>query len=307
VTYIGAPYQERAAAMLVAGIRKWAGEYRDCPVYVVVTDPSVTGSRLDGLNATLVPLKLDGAIRDYPFAEKAFAAAEIEGLLAGKAGTLAWFDPQTLVLGPPSEMDLTDGFSAAVAPVQFVNAGQAPDEPVDAFWGPIYERCGLTDLGRLFPVETKVDGRTVRAWLNCGMFAVRPDRGLCREWAAILGGFLRDADYQRTAVTDAVRRTFLHQAVISALVVARLRRGEIRMLSSGYNYPLFCHGLDFKTASGAFRIPADKKASRLEDLTSVFLETLVFQRPDWLDLVPPAGEALRTWLTEAARTYIRSK
>jgi len=306
VTFIGAPYQESAAAMLVASIRTWGGEYRGCPVYVVITDPRVTGARLGDLNVTLLPLKLDALIRDYPFAEKAYAAATVEELVAGTVRSLAWFDPQTLLLRPPTEMDMDDGISAAVAPVQFVNTGQAEDEPINAFWGPIYKRCGL-DLNKLFLVETKVDSRIIRAWLNCGMFAVRPDRGLCREWAKILDEFLHDQKYQRAAVTDAVRKTFLHQAVVSTLIVSRLERREIRMLSAGYNYPLYCHGLDFKAASGTYRIPASKRAEKLNDLTSAFLETLLLRHPDWLDFVPPIEEPLKKWLTEATQKYFPSK
>ncbi len=116
VTYIQLPYQEDAAAMLVDSIRAWGGEYRDCPIYAVLTDPRASGLRLKDKNVQLVPLELKESVRNYPFAAKAYAAAKVESLIAGKARSLAWFDPETMLLRSPREMDLKDGISAAVAP-----------------------------------------------------------------------------------------------------------------------------------------------------------------------------------------------
>jgi hypothetical protein len=42
-----------------------------------------------------------------------------------KNRSLAWFDPETLLFRPSRETDLKDGISAAGAPAQFVNTGQA--------------------------------------------------------------------------------------------------------------------------------------------------------------------------------------
>jgi hypothetical protein len=85
--------------------------------------------------------------------------------------------------------------------------------------------------------------------------------------------------------------------VISTLIAARLKREEIHMLPSGYNYPLFCHGLDFTTLTGAtYKVPPHKKAKRLDDLTSVFIESLFAEHADWIQFVPPAAEPLKAWL-----------
>lgn len=304
VTYIGAPYQEAAAAMLVDSIRTWGGEYRNCPVYVVLANPKAQGILLKDKNVELIPLKLEEMVLNYPFAAKAYAAAKVEELIAGKVRSLAWFDPETLIFRPAKEMDLKEGIAAAVAPVQFVNTGQAENEPVNAYWAPIYKRCNL-DPRKLFIVETGVDCKKIRAWLNCGMFAVRPDRGLCREWAKVLDEFLHDHEYQRTAITDAVHKTFLHQAIISTLIVSRLDRQEIRMFPFGYNYPLYCHGLDFKVATGTYQVPAHKKAKKLNDLTSVFHESFWYNHPDWMNFIPTADEPLKKWLTDTFNAYIK--
>jgi hypothetical protein len=301
VTYLHQESQERAAAMLVDSIRRWGGEYAACPIYAVLTNPGRTGSLLQGKAVDLVSLALDESVRVFPFAAKAFAAAHVEQMTGGKIDTLVWLDPETLLFGPPAEYDLKPGAETAVAPVSLVNIGQSPDEPIDAFWAPIYRRCGL-DPAAIFSVETFVDSKKVRIWLNCGMFSVRPERGLLREWAKILDEFLRDADYQRAAVSDALHRTFLHQAVISTLIASRLKGPEIHWLPKGYNYPLYCHGLGFTGASGIVHlVPDRKKIKTLDELTSVFVESLLAARPDWIQYIPPASEPLRTWLVQEVR------
>lgn len=298
VTYIGDNSQEAPAAALAASIRKWGGEYADCPVYVVLVDPGVSGYRAKDFNVELVSLELPDEVSGYPFAWKAWAAARVEELTEGMFSTLVWLDPETMILRPPTAYDLKSGFGAAVAPVALINTGQPETEPVDAYWAPIYERCGL-DMAKMFTVETKVDCKQVRVWLNCGMFSVRPDRGLLREWKLILGELIADSLFQKAAITDAVHRTFLHQAVISTLIVSRLERSEISMLPNDCNYPLFLHGLDFRTLSGTvYRMPEHKRVSKFSELTSVFLESLFERHPDWIKYVPPVDEPMKSWLIE---------
>jgi len=296
VTYLQWDYQEYTAAILVNSIRRWGGAYADSPIYVVLADPERTGFRLKDKNVVFVPLTISDQVRSFPLSTKAFAAAKVEDMTSGKIGTLVWLDPGTIILGPPKEYDLKTGSAAAVAPVHFINTGQAETEAIDAYWGPIYTRCRL-DLKKLFTVETFVDCKKVRAWLNCGMFSVRPERGLFREWAKILDEFINDREYQRTAITDRGHRTFLHQAVISTLIVSRLERREIHMLPRGYNYPLYCHDLDFTTLTGdTYKIPPHKRVRTLNELTSVFIESLFAEHADWIKFIPPADEPLKSWL-----------
>jgi hypothetical protein len=301
VTYLHSESQEQAAAMLADSIRRWGGAYANSPVYAVLTDAARTGSRLAGKNVDLVSLSLAEPARSFPYAAKAYAAAKVEEMTSGTVDTLVWLDPETLLLGPPAAYDLSAGAAAAVAPVSLVNIGQPPDEPVDDFWRAVYKRCGL-DTADIYTVETFVDEKTVRVWLNCGMFSVRPERGLLREWAGILDEFLHDTEFLRTCVADAPHRIFLHQAVISTLIAAKLKRPEIRWLPKGYNYPLFCHGLGFPGAAGTVHlIPDRKKVKSLDELTSVFLESLIVAHADWIEHIPPGGGPLRDWMIREVR------
>jgi hypothetical protein len=102
VTYIGAPYQEAAAAMLVDSIRTWGGEYRNCPIYVVLTDPQTQGIRLKDKNVKLIPLKLEELVLNYPFAAKAYAAAKVEELIGGESPRSSLVRPGNPAFSPAS-------------------------------------------------------------------------------------------------------------------------------------------------------------------------------------------------------------
>jgi hypothetical protein len=127
-----------------------------------------------------------------------------------------------------------------------------------------------------------------------------------RVWAKVLEEFIHDREYQRTALTDRGRRIFLHQAVISTLIVSKLERREIHLLPRGYNYPLFCHDLDFTTLTGeAYKVPPHKRARTLNELTSVFIESLFAEHADWLKFIPPAEEPLKSWLVNEVKNSLK--
>ncbi len=296
-TYIGDPHQEYAAAMLVDSIRRWAGRYRNHPIYVVFTDPAISGMRLRGKNIEAIHLETSESMRTYPFAVKALAAAAVEEKIAGRISSLAWFDPETLLFLPPEEMDLPQGVKAAVNPVHLTNIGQSESEPIHPFWSAVYKKCGL-ETDRLFTVKTMIDQRRVRVWLNCGIFSVRPEMGLLRKWAQLLEEMIRDDTFQKECVVETGHRIFLHQAVLSSLIAARLKREEIHLFSRGNGYPVFCHNTDFKTAKGVFRVPPEIRAQRLNDLTSVFHESMWYGNSSWQEALPPADEPLKQWLRE---------
>ena len=73
----------------------------------------------------------------------------------------------------------------------------------------------------------------------------------------------RDGEFQRKACGDELHQIFLHQAVLSALLLSRMEEGRIRILPSDYNYPYNLHGL----------VPQGRRARALNDLVSVCTKT----------------------------------
>ena len=117
-----------------------------------------------------------------------------------------------------------------------------------------------------------------------------PGRGIAREWARILSAALADDSWRREHITEPRRLVFLHQAVLSAVLLARTTPAERRWLPPDHGYPLNLHD----------RLPEAKRARRLEELACFIYDDLWDREPDWL-VRAPVDEPLRGWLAEADR------
>ncbi len=293
VTYVLDPDQERKADVLIKSLRRFGGDYSGVPVYVVLGDPrGLPCARLRQAGVHLVPTDADELGRRYPLAIKAYAAAQIELLTADRIDTLAWFDPETIVVGSIQALDLGDRYDVAVKPVfKRNNVGLPADAPPDAFWEPVYRASGLNPAN-IPVVKTIAEERSVKAYFNCEVFSVRPRVGILREWRSRLEPFLKDPDYQRTACPDFLHRLFLHQAVLSAVVVSKTQASGRAELPDSCGYPLNLH----------HELPRARKAASLNGLSVVILETLWDDRPDWLEIME-VREPLRSWLKQAFTDY----
>ena len=294
-TSVESAAQARKAELLVASLRRFGGPLATASFYVVV-DGSSPGlsARAAELAATVLPLRPDAPIPPVPFARKVFAAAQVEALVARSAGTLVWLDPETLVLSPPDALRLSRRESVAVRPVFLRNAvGLSPGDPPGPFWDRILREAGGS--GASAPVVTTfVDGEAIRFYVNCGVFAVRPVRGICREWARVFAAAGNDAAFLRSAAPDRLHRIFLHQAVFSAVLLARTTAAERRTLGEAVGYPLHLHE----------RVPEGKRLARIGDAPVVVHEDLLERRPNWSGLLPIDPER-GAWLDEALERFHR--
>ncbi|MEW6363444.1 MAG: MBL fold metallo-hydrolase [Acidobacteriota bacterium] len=294
VTFISAPEQERAVKALVQSIRKWGGEYRNSQVYVVSTDiKELPGNslRMDGVE--VLALEMDPAYLSYPLAFKAFAAAQVENKVKGALSTLIWLDPGAVVFRPLALLDLAGRYDAAVRPVTLANTiGLPPQTPPNDYWKPIYGETGL-DFAKLPTIETVVDGVRIQPYYNCESFSFNPDLRLAREWARLLTGRLQDEVYQEQVCTTFLRRLFLHQAVLSAVISANVRPDRLKALPLAGGYPFAQHE----------RVSAPHKAARLNDLTVAIFDTTWDTAPGWMKAVP-IDEPLRSWLAGIYMEYI---
>ncbi|NLI46450.1 MAG: MBL fold metallo-hydrolase [Acidobacteria bacterium] len=293
-TYAGSEEQVRSVRALVRSLRERGGAYRDSVVHVVLTDPDrVPGDALRGAGVELVPLALEPAVLDYPLALKAFAAAEVERRVRGKAATLAWLDPGVLILQPPAALDLGNAVDATVRPVSLANTvGIPPGAPPDAYWAPIYAATHL-DFRALPAVETVVDAVPVQPYYNCEVYALNPELGICEEWGRILAGLLNDPTYQQAACTTFLKRLFLHQAVLSAVLQSRVAPDRLRPLPLTAGYPFNQHA----------QLAPERRAASLDAIAAVIFDTAWQQKPDWLGTIP-VSELLRTWLSDIYIEYL---
>jgi hypothetical protein len=160
------------------------------------------------------------------------------------------------------------------------NVGILAGEPLDDYWAAIYRASGLEDTERT--VESFVDGQTLRPYFNTHCFAADPAAGLMTTWLARFETLVADRSFQSTACREELHRIFLHQAVLSALLVQALAPEQIRLLPAEYSYPLHLQA----------RIPASRRASTLNELACA-----VYEEDGDLTAVPAVGP-LASWLRE---------
>jgi len=285
-TYVDSDEQVAHARALIKSLRRFGASYQNSPVYVALdATKGLSSARMAMQNVTLVPFRMPSFAGRYPLAVKAYAAAAIEAAMPASVRTLAWFDPETLVLGSLQDLDLDASHDAAIRPVFLLNTiGQTPASAINDYWQPIYKATGL-DSGSIPNVTSVVDDQVIRAYYSCIIFSFNPRLGLAGEWSRLMTIFLQDSSYQKSVSTTFLQKLFLHQAILSALITARVQPDRIRMLPMTCGYPLNLHE----------RLPDGKKQKSMDGVSSVILDELWRRNADWQSLLP-CDEPKRTGL-----------
>lgn len=233
------------AALLAGSLRAWGGAMSDSEIVAMVPDGELealkrAAGRLESLGCRLVGFAPDPRLEALPLAMKAAAAAEAERLFEGRVDELVWMDTDTVVTREPSELLLPAGSAAAVTPVHHRLIGRRWDDAPDAYWIEVFRVAGA-DRASDFGVLTVVDREAIGAYFNAGLLALRPSARLLRAWRDRLAEAGADPAL-KAAIKNSRHELFLHQAVLSAVLLAGAGPGGIRLLSYGFNYPLHMHG-----------------------------------------------------------------
>jgi len=282
--------------LLAESIRAFAGRYADSRIQIYVTPegevPEAVKNRLVSLGAELIPVKVDKSASSFFFMADVHAAAEAEKRLKGETETLVWMSPNTLVLHEPRELILPLGKSLAYRPVHITNIGSKLGAPLDTFWTLIYKHCGV-DEGRVWSVKTHVDGNTLRAYVNAGHLAVRPEVHIFEAWLRKFNELYMHPDFT-PFYAEGRYRIFMHQAVLSAVAVTKVPKGELLELPPTYNYPIHLYEGDI----------SGRRPVSVDDLVTVRHEGF-YEEPDWEEKMP-AGAESKAWLRERLRTLRQS-
>ncbi len=292
-TYVGNDIQERSAKAFIKSVRELGGKCRDSKIYIILADPvNFPGDSLKGANVKLLPLEMDPEFTKYPLAIKAFVAAQVEKIVKDEVASLAWFDPATLVLNSLDELDLENGYGVAIRPVSLVNTiGIAPGSEPNDYWTPIYKELGL-NFKNIPAYETVVDEKPIQPYFNCEIFSVDPSLGIFTEWSKLLTKLLKDEEYQENVCTTFQRRLFLHQAVLSGVIISRVNPENIKPLSIKTGYPFGQHE----------QLSIQKQIKSLNELSAIIFDYQWEKNPGWMDLIP-SYEPLTEWLTETFNEY----
>ena len=278
------------AILLVESIRAFSGSLCHFPVWLLTpkdgTDLSTTfRDKLHALDVTLVPFDIDRNVAEFPFTNHARGAALAELKASNRTDLLAWLSPNTIVLREPGDFILQEGKCLGYRPVHHTLIGSLYDQPLNPFWRSIYQFCQVPD-DRVFPMSTHVDNETLRPYFNAGCLITRPKKHLLRNWCDAFLKIYREPPFPELYLQDKRYEIFLHQALLSGVILSTLETDEIIELPTTYNYPLHLFEEDV----------TDKRPSSLDELVTIRHEGF-YEDPEWFKKMP-ATESLKKWIAE---------
>jgi hypothetical protein len=240
ITLVVTKEESRYARLMICSLREFGGEYHDCPVWIFTFEPEVISDAFKDLsNLQVIQLDSEPGFSNYFFGKKVIACAQAERMSRSENLSLIWLNPECLVIKPPRDLDISNHFRAAFRPVHIQNIGSAVNQPLDPYWQNIYDEVGIIDPG--FEIESYVDGKHLRPYFNTHLFAVDVSVGLMQAWLDSFSNLITNEAFQKTYCRDQLHRIFLHQAILSALLVKMLAPGDIHILPPDYSYPLHLH------------------------------------------------------------------
>lgn len=279
---------ETNALLLGESIRSFAGSLSKAIVLLFRPGhgdqlSAAVEDRLNALDFSVIPFEIDPEALRFPLSGHVHAAALAESIAHDRADLLAWLDVNTVVVQEPRDFLLQDDVSLGYRPVHHTLVGSRYDEPIDAFWSLIYRYCCVPE-SRVFPMMTHVDGTMIRPYFNAGLLVVRPEKRLLRAWRDAFFRVYREPPFQELYRRDERYRVFVHQAVLSGVILSTLATDEIQELPPRYNYPLHLYEEDV----------TGHPPTSLEELVT-FRHEGFYKDPAWRKKMP-ADEPLKRWI-----------
>ena len=244
---------ERQALLLFESIRRYAGRFKDCPVYALSPRAghgisAEARKRLDELGVEYSDAVLNTGCPQYGSANRVAAAAHVEA--TRRHEILVILDSDTLFLREPDEFILPRGCDVLLRPVDLKGVSTTgPRDECDAYWRDLCRCCGVA-YERVPWGESFVDRQRIKANYNGGLVVARGGLGIMRRWADFFFGSVAEGLRPRpgaavfragagTVEPAAAELWGSNQAALSLAVWSATRR--VRLLSPNYNYPLHLH------------------------------------------------------------------
>lgn len=276
----------QTSELLIKSIRENGGKYNKSKIFIVYDKQAAKHIyKLSGYEVEFLPSQIDSAASDYLFSKKVYATAQVEKILKNQNCSLVWLDNECLVFSEPGELELKINMAAAMRPVFLLNnIGQLEESPVDGFWKRIYSELKI-DADRVPIVESLVESKRIRFYINCQVISVNPESGIFADWERVFTKLVRDEEFQRNYCSDIKHQIFLHQAILSAVICSKIELENIQWFSNAYAYPIQQHKL----------IPAEKRIGRIGDVRILIYENFFKENPHWIEEYQ-INEPLKSWL-----------
>jgi hypothetical protein len=288
-------YSEENATLLIRSIREFAGRLASPRILSMIcfdggNEPTQTRARLEELGSDTLCCELGPEELEFPFIAEARCASEAEKAVSGNTEVLAWLLPNTIVLNEPIDFMLGEEMELAYRPVHHRLLGSAVEEPLDFFWTSIYNVCGVGEE-QVFAMVPHVEEREIRPYFNAGILVYRPTTRLLSRCDDLFESVYLKPEFMRFYETDSRYRIFMHQAVLTGVILKTIRRANMLELPDTYNYPVYLHDED--------RTPC--RPDLVDNLITVRHEGF-HRNPDWASRFP-AGNGLKRWIAGVLSTF----
>ncbi len=276
---------ELNALLFAESIREFAGDLSQAPIWCYVPESggpisSTVKERLLTLDVQLLPFKES---QRFPFMEHAQAASLAESRADGQEDILVWSATNTVFLQKPMEFLLQDGKSLGYRPVHHALIGSRFNEPLDPFWSEIYEQYNVPE-NRVFPMKTHIEEKEIRPYFNAGCLTTRPEGGLFRRYYESFLTTYQKSEFKEFYKKDERYLIFIHQAVLSGIILSELENRKLVQVSPFYNYPVHLYNED----------TTKDQPSSIEKVIT-FRHEGFHADPDW-EKKMPAGNQLKNWI-----------
>ncbi len=266
--------------LFAASVRKFAGALSECPLWVLVPqvdDEIPKTKKLESLNVKVIPF--ENLNVKFPFAEFVCATAAAESLAVNNTTFLAWMGLDTIIMKEPTHFLLNKDKTVGYRPVHHTLIGSLYEKPLDPFWELVYRKCRVSE-DKIFPMRPHVDQNIIRPYFNAGYLVVRPEIGLLQTWWDYFKELYCDPSFEEYYEKNELYTIFIHQAVLTGVILSTTKRQELQKLPFTYNYPLHLYE----------ESPPDLRPQNVNDLV-----TVRYEEPHVLETIP-FHDSFKRWL-----------
>jgi hypothetical protein len=283
------PYSEISAILLANSIRSFAGRLSQSPIYFLAPNNAEkisqeTKTKLSELNIIIIPFDISDQALQFPLAADVIASSVIENILQDKTDLLVWLGTNTIVLQEPKDFLLPPNKKLGYCPVHHINIGSLYEKLPDQFWTLVYKCCDVSK-DRIFPMTTHIDTKTIRPYFNSGILITRPKERLFKRWHDLFLKVYQTPELLAMYKQDNRYAIFIHQAILSGVILNRYFKDDIQELPHQYNYPLHLYNQDITQNR-------PKSISKLITVRYESFDDLKFSRG------VTADEKLRDWIAD---------
>lgn len=251
--------------LFAASVRRFAGTLSECPLWVLVPqveDEFSKTKKLESLHVKVIPFKIDLNVK-FPFFRFVRAAAAAESLAINNTTFLAWMGLDTIIMKEPTHFLLDKDKAVGYRPVHHTLIGSLYEKPLDPFWELIYHKCHVSE-DNIFSMRPHVDHNIIRPYVNAGHLIVRPEKGLLQRWWDYFKELYHDPSFKRYYEKNELYAIFIHQAILTGVILSSTKRQKLQKLPFTYNYPLHLYE----------ESPPDLRPKNVNDLVTVRYEEL---------------------------------